>query len=492
MKEMRHRLAEGVMWTGGGRILVNLLGLASTLILARVLTPSDFGLVALATTAFAIVGAFTELSMSSALVQHKSPDPSHFDAAFTMNMLRAGVMALALGAAAAPIASFYGDPRLQSIIYVLCMSTAIGGAWSPKMVQFSRDLSFRQEFTASLATKVAGFVIAIWMALTYETYWALIVGALASQIGGVAVSYVLAPYAPRFSLTRARSLLSFSAWLTLSSGIEAINYRADKLILGTAVDPHTLGQYSLGDHLAGLPSREALAPLSLVLFPAFSRLQADPDQLRKTFIRAQSLFVAVGLPVPLGFALVATPFVDVVLGPQWTSATFVIQALGLLLAVQAISEPLRPLAMSLGRTRMLFTRNIITMLVRYPLMLTGLFLGGFAGFVLGRCLSGIMFVGYDVHLMRRLCGASLREQLRSNWRALLSALLMALALIALQLTIVGQPTLLNLLILIGAGGGVYSLTTLWLWTAAGRPPGPEREALDLVSHAMRRLRRSAA
>ena len=146
------------------------------------------------------------------------------------------------------------------------------------------------------------------------------------------MSYVLIPYMPRFSFAHWRNLFSFSSWLALSSGLNALNWRADQLALGAMLGDGPLGQYTVGDNLASLPVRETTAPISNVLFPAFSRLQDDPARLRQAFLRSQRLLVAMALPVGVGFALVAGPFINLVLGPQWTSAALVAQILGAVFA----------------------------------------------------------------------------------------------------------------------------------------------------------------
>ncbi len=142
------------------------------------------------------------------------------------------------------------------------------------------------------------------------------------------MSYILIRYKPRFSVTHWRNLFSFSSWLALSSGLNALNYRADQLALGALLRNAPLGQYTVGDNLASLPVRESTAPISNVLFPAFSRLQDDPARLRDAFLRSQRLLVAMALPIGVGFALVAGPFINPVLGPQRTDAALVAQILG--------------------------------------------------------------------------------------------------------------------------------------------------------------------
>lgn len=485
---MRKQLTVGTIWLASGRFLINLVGLASTVVLARLLTPDDFGVVAIALVLFAITNAFTDLSLSAALIQHRDPKRELYDTAWTLNILRALAISAALSISAYPVAKLYGDPRLMGIMFALGLAAFLAGLVNPKLVDFRRRLSFQQEVLAELASKIIGFVVGAGIAYSYRSYWALVIGTLAAQISSLILSYVLLPFTPRFSLSHWRMIFSFSGWLVLRSGIDAINYRADRLVIGALLGTAQLGQYTVGDNLASLPVRESTAPLAQMLFPAFSRLQDDVGRMRETFLRAQCLLVAAALPVGVGFALIAMPLVQLVLGPQWSSAALVIQVLSTVFAAQAFSAPLTPLAMGLGRTRLLFLREIFYLVVRYPMIFAGLFSGGLLGMLLARCVSGLLGVGVDAYLAQRLVGASAISQFFSSWRALAATCVMAVSVWSLGALSVNHATYLDLSLLVMTGAISYFGATLALWLAAGKPAGPERELLDLLQF----LRRPAA
>lgn len=492
MENVGRRLTVGAVWTAGGRIVSNLLGIVSTLTVARLLTPDDFGLVALATVIFAIVQAVTELSLSNALIQHRDPQREHYDTAFTLSIFRSLAIALVLVIAAFPLAAVYKDERLIGICFMLGVTAFVSGLINPKLVVYRRQLSFHQEIYTDLINKVVGLAVAIAIAVIYKSYWALVLGSLASQMAQVVMSYVLIHYRPRFSVTHWRNLFSFSSWLALSSGLNALNYRADQLALGAMLGNAPLGQYTMGDNLASLPVRESTAPISNVLFPAFSRLQDDPARLREAFLRSQRLLVAMALPIGVGFALVAAPFINLVLGPQWTSAALVAQILGTIFAAQAFSMPVTPLAMGLGRTRLLFVRDIANIVVRYPLIFGGLFFGGLLGLLIARCISGTVGILIDMYVARRLADIGMLKQFVSNGRPILATMAMAAVTWAVGLATAGSPEILQLALMIPAGGISYFGTTAALWWATGKPAGPEREALNALLFVRRRAFRDKA
>ncbi len=487
MEGVGKRLAQGVLWTASTRIVANAIALVSTLVLARLLTPTDFGLVAIATTAFVIIGALTEMSLAAALVQHPEPERAHFDTAFTLNAARALLIAGILALAAHPIATFYHDERLVAVIFAFCATTALSGFTNPKLVEFNRRLSFKQDFIASVPPKLIGFIAGLWVAIAYKSYWALVIGSVAGQVTGFIVSYALIPYLPRLSFSHARDLLSFSVWLVLSTGLSTFSYRSDQLIMGRVLGTHDLGHYDVGNNLARLPVQEATAPIASVLFPAFSRLQSEPARLRAAFLRAQRLLVAVGLPVGAGFALIAHPLVTLALGPQWAQAAFVVQALSGVLALQSLSAPFSAVAMALKQTRLVFIRDVIFFCVRMPAIIIGVFTGGFVGLVLARCISGVLVVALDLVLVQRAIGAAFLTQIVNNWRTFASTAAMAAVVAGLSTFGLAQATIPHLALLVFSGAATYALAMFGLWQATGKPAGPVRELLDMVAHVRRRL-----
>ena len=490
MQDMKKRLAVGSIWTAGVRILINLMGMASTIILARLLVPEDFGLVAIAAVVFAIIGAFTELSLAAALIQHPNPQREHFDTAWTLNVMRGGLVAVILLIAAHIVAAAYGDDRLVFIMYAFAGAALITGLGNPKMVEFHRRLSFQQELLVELAKKFVGLVVAVAIALAYKSYWAIVAGSVASQAVGLLLSYVIIPYLPRFCLDHWRNLFSFSSWLALSSGLNAINYRADQLAVGGILGTVPLGQYSVGDNLASLPVRESMAPLAQVLFPAFSQLQHDQAKLRSAYLRAQRLLAVVALPVGVGLALVAAPLVALVMGPKWASAALVIQVLSTIHALHAFSTPLTPMAMGMGRTRLIFIRDIITLFVRYPLIFAGLFTHGLIGLLLARCASGAFGIALDLYLARRLVGVPMLSQVVASWRALAATLIMSIVVWSVGHLGVDGSSFFEIGLLVVSGALSYGLATFALWQAVGRPEGPEREALEVLNYFRNRLARA--
>lgn len=480
---MKSKLAHGVVWVGSARLLINLIGLASTLLLARFLVPADFGLVAIAMTFVTIVGSVTELSLGSALVQHDDPSDTHYDTAFTLSVARSFLLGLTVAALAWPVTAIYNEARLLPVLLVIAAGIAITGFNNPRMVIFTRRLEFWQTFAFDVSGKLVGFLVAVGIAYFYRSYWALVISTVLVQMQGLVLSYMFLPHRPRFNMSAWRELMGFSVWVSLAQMINMLNWRSDALFIGYFLGNQQLGYYSFGDNLASMPTREATAPVAQTLFPAFSRLKDDAPRLRSAYQRSQALLCAAALPVGLGFAIVAEPLVLATVGAKWLPAVIVMQVLSGVFAIQTLASSVQPLAMAMGETRLLFNVAVVNILIRIPLIIAGILTAGLVGVVYARVFSGLIGTLINMALVRRLLNLSMAQQLQVNLRSFAAAAVMCASLVLGPLTVsdrdmtgpVGEITLLIIV-----GGTSYLATLLLLWLAAGKPSGPESELLAAI------------
>jgi O-antigen/teichoic acid export membrane protein len=489
VKNVRSRLLKGAIWLSGARLATNLLATISTLVLARLLLPSDFGLVALGTTTFSILTSITNISLSEALVQHRDPSRQHYHSVWTLNLLRGLLIASVFALIAFPVARYYSDYRLENVMFALSGSAILNGLENPRAIMLVKQLIFWQQFMLQVSQKLVGLIASILIAVIYHSYWALIGGILLGQFVGVLVSYTVLPFRPTFSIAHVRELLSFSIWLTFCEAINTINWNFDQLLVGKFIGKSALGYYTVGNNLAVLPSREATAPLIGTLFPAFSSLADEPVRLAAAYQRAQTLVTAVALPAGVGMALIADPLVRLAMGEKWLPAVVVIRVLAAVFAFQTFGSLAQPLAMATGRTQLLFKRDLQAFLYRVPLVIVGLYFGGFDGVLYARAVMGTTVLLFNTNVVTKVTGLSFWQQIRPNTRALASVLLMAAVLVPLN-DFLGKASgnwaiALNLGVLIVAGVVAYGVATFILWRVMGRPEGPETEVVQVASKVWR-------
>lgn len=492
MGEIRTKLIKGATALSVARLVVNSLSLISTILLARMLLPDDFGVVALATTILFILTSVTDLSLSNALIHQKEVHEDHLHSAWTLDFIRWQLLALIVGLSSYPVAFIFSEPRLFGIMIALSFSTALCGFNNPRLALFMRELDFRQNIALSITSKLVGFIVSITIAFLFRSYWAIVGGYVSAQLSSIALSYWIAPYKPKFMLKRIKELWAFSIWLSLGQIVNTLNWRFDQLLIGGFLGREELGHYTVGDTLAYTPTREATAPLGPVLFPAFSSFRDEPLRLRDAYIRAQTVTTAIALPAGVGTALIADPLVRLTMGENWLPTVFIIQALASIFALQTLSAAVQPLAMGLGETKRLFFRDCFSFAMRIPIIITGLVLGGLFGLVIARCVSGTIAILINMYLVRQMISIGIIQQLVSNGRALMATLAMVAVVLALSGQFHYDNSTSSLIFEIAAyvtlGGFTYVATSSIMWLLAGKPLGPESFVVDIARAGVSRFR----
>lgn len=481
----------GAGWMIAWRGVARLLGLFNTLILARLLAPADFGLVAMAMTFEVVLQQIAAFPVYDALLRRPENDTDLHDAAFTIQLGRS-VLTAAILAACAPFAAvWFGEPRLTALVLALSMVTVVNGFSNIGMVEFSRELRFDVQFKLQLLPTVLQIVTTLGVAWLTRSYWALLAGLAVSRISRTAMTYIIHPYRPRLSLHGWRQLLGFSFWLWLSTlaGLFCNDY--DPFAVGRMFGAVGLGVYTLAVQVAKLPTTELVQPLSGVLFASFAYAQRDGSTEQVNPLRVALALLLPLAPIALVISAGAADFVSVLLGAKWSAATPLV-AIGVWCAIfYPVHYVCGAALIARGQTRSNFLVTVASAVLRVGFITLGVLSGRLSFVIVGMvaALGGRTLV-YLVML---------RSELRSQARKLFAALLRILtgtAAAAFVLATSGlgwQPvpsdTLAHRLHILavwhlGIEGavatGVYGLVLLALWLAWGRPDGPERAALGLL------------
>lgn len=485
--DVRDRLLKGATWITAGRIIYNLLGLVNTLVLARLLVPSDFGLVALGSTLQFIVVAITAIPLSEALVQHRNPSDDHFHTAFTITAARGLILSLIFTVLAWPAATVYKDHRMINVILVLAAGLALNGLSNPRTIMLTKELVFWQQFLLQVVFRLTSVVVSVGIAIVYHNYWALLIGTLTGQCVGTVCSYTVLPFRPKLTLVHMRELMAFSVWLTFCQILNTLNWALDQLLIGTFLGKAELGCYVVGNNLAVIPTRETMAPLATTLYPAFSQFSEDRSRLASAYNAAQALTTAVTLPAGVGLALIADPLVRLTMGEKWLPSVFIIQALASVFALQTLGTLAQSLVMATGRTRLLFRRDVQVVFLRLPFIIAGMCLYGLPGVVYASVFTGVLSILFNTSVVTSVTGLTFLQQMRPNFRAITSSIVMAVA-VAVVGTMLSPSfdalkNLEKLFILVPLGAFVYIGCTALHWKLAGRPKGPETELISFLTKA---------
>lgn len=468
---------------------MRLLGLLSTIVLARLLTPEDFGVVSTAMIVIGFSEAMFEFGVRTVLIHTDDLTREDYDTAWTMSLIQACAGAALTAALAWPAALYFDDPRVTPVMLAMAAAMAAGGLRNIGIVDFQRDLAMGPDFLLFVGQKVISVAVAVAVAFAVQSYWALVAGYVAFNLSSVLMSYVLHPYRPRLSLARVRKFMRMSLWLTMQGIGRFAQYRLDRLVVGGAAGTAALGFYSVASDLAGMLVGELLAPMGRALLPAFAAMQKQRDRLRAAVEQAVSGSAALALPAAGGAALVAPQLIHVVFGEQWVPSVPIFQVLCLGMAVRALRHPVGTLLVATGRMVLsaggTWAQAIIFMGVWWLWYRED----GLQGVATATLIAGAAFtlVSYARVLHLGLIGPV--QLLRAVSRPVLATLGMAVVLLNVPPPAV--PTILDLALRIGIGAASYGVFLLIAWAALGRPSGLERIAMEMLQSGLRRRRTPA-
>lgn len=492
MNDIRSRMAAGAVWMVGFKLLDRSIGLISTLILARVLVPQDFGVVAMAMSFVALLELATAFGFDVALIQKQTRDRDHWDTAWTFNVLLGLSVAGAMVAGAPYVADFYRHAELEHVIRALAIGSVVQGFENIGVVAFRTEMRFDREFRFLLSKKLVAFAVTIPAALILDSYWALVIGQVTGRATGVAMSYWLHPHRPRLTLAATRDLLHLSKWLLASNVSEYLRERSPDWIIGRLSGAHALGVYNIGAELAALPGTELLAPINRAVLPAYAKISANHEQLKREYLSVLGTVALLGLPAAAGIGAVAAPLVELILGSRWRDTVPVIQILAIAGVVRVLAGNAYPVYLARTRADIIVRLNFMYGLLNVSLMwpLTARF--GLPGAAAGSLAASMIGTPVSLGIAMRMTGARLREVTREIWRPLVAASLMFTVLsvctVTRDTTVGPLANLTSLVAAVVLGILLYTAGIAATWALAGRPEGAEMMLWRRLRLTLMRLR----
>ena len=353
MSQRPKSVAESALITVAMRWTDRLIAFVSTLILARLLVPEDFGVIAMASLVIGLADVFFELGVNVALIQNKTPSQEHYDTAWTLRIIQTTLAAIVVVIAAPWAATYFNDPRVTLVIQVLAVSLMLSGLENIGVVTFQKEMQFGREFQFLFCKRIVGFIVTIVAAWFIRSYWALVIGALAGRTFGVALSFAMHPMRPRLSLKKFRDIFSVSQWMLVRSIGGYLQLKLHYAIVGARESASVLGAYSLASEISALPTSELLAPINRVLFPAFVRVKHDLVELKRVVLLAQGVQTMIAMPAAIGLILVSSDAVLLLLGEKWMSAVPFVEIFALISFLTSIATSGWYVLLTLGKIRLM-------------------------------------------------------------------------------------------------------------------------------------------
>jgi O-antigen/teichoic acid export membrane protein len=475
---LRNQVRQAVIWRSGTQIAGQLIAWASTFLVIRILSPSDYGLYAMTGAVLLLLGLLNGYSFANAIIQDRSAGHVQLRQLFGLLIVVNGALALLQVLTAPLVAAYFGQPqvavllRVQALIYLTNPFLSLGYA------VLAREMDFRKQAQVNMASAVTGALVALGGALGGLGVWTLVAAPLATftvrAFGMVAVAR--AWMWPSFDLRSARSISAYGGVVTAGQIFWFIQAQADVLIAGRVLSAAELGYYTTALFLAQLFVNKVVPPLNEVAFSAYARIQDDPAAVAQGFLKSVRIVMLLAIPFCFGLAAISTPAVELMLGAKWLPAAPLVALLALAMPFMTLHVLFAPATNALGQPQ-IGTRTSLLGAVLMPVaFLIGVKLDGAHGIALGWLVAYPLLSAVSAHWSLPAIGLKKRELVAAILPPVLAGVAMGLVLAALDTLIATASPVLRLALLITGGGAVYGL---WLL-------GFARERLAEVAALLRR------
>lgn len=473
------QMLSGTIWMVCARWGMKFIGLVSTAIIARILSPNDFGVIAIALVVLGFLETIAYVGVDLAIIQNKSGSNDLYDCAWTVQVIQ-GIAIGAIIFAIAPLAGvWFSDSRVVDVIYLLALRPVVSGFQNIGLVLLRKDLAFSKDFLFQVGSKAINFFVLVSAAYFIRNYWALAIAMTTASLVEVVLSYLMHPYRPRFNMHYWRELFGFSSWLIVARLGGFLGKKIDELIIGRELGTTAMGAYHVSSELSTMPNNELVMPIRRALFPSLAQAKRAGDiEFERLLAFSFSLIAILVFPIGIGLASIAPEFVLLFLGEKWLSAIPLVEILALYGIVSALFLGLEiPLWVS-GKVKLSAGIAWCEIFFLGPLLIVLVKYGGVEGVALSRLLASALVLPLAIHLVAKSCVLSVWVFYRSCARPFLAALIMGFIArpIIIAFGLEGGFALLYQIVLSSI---LYVSMLLILWTVWGRPDGVERRCVDV-------------
>jgi O-antigen/teichoic acid export membrane protein len=473
-------MARGAAWMVAMRWSLRAVGVVNTMIIARMLTPADFGIATMAWIVVEFLLTLSDANVDMALLRENAGSREHLDTAWTIRVVSGAATAAVLFAVAPLAEAYYADPRVSTVVWITALRAVVMGFENIGVVEFRRNLEFGKEYRYWLWRRLLMLGMGLALVAMFRDYMALAIAAPVSALITVAVSFAMSPYRPRPCLVHWRRLWAFSQWSIVYNTARFVNGRIDQFVIGGTAGAADTGSYYVAYDTATLPTREVIWPMGRAFTPTLARIVHDGAEMAKALRSILGFVLVIALPAGIGASLVAGDITVVLLGEQWAASAGCFRWLAVCGACESVLLAMESYFIARGGER-LFTAITLAQLA---LLVPAVVLAGSHGVeviaAMRTLVTGIAVAGMFQVMVGR-GWLKWRDLAELAWRPLLAAAAMVAAVQAFHAD--GGSRLLSLLTDAAVGGAIYALALVALWGLSGRPEGAERSILAVLRRA---------
>lgn len=472
-------LIRGAAWTIGTRWLIKGLGFINTVIMARLLMPEDYGIVAMGMLVVGIIQTLLDFGPGIALLRKAEVSRDEIDSAWTLGIIQGlgmGVMLLLT----LPVAlDYFKEPRLTFVLWSLAASVIFISFGNIGQILARKAFIYTLDFKISTVTKVISVITTVIAGVILRDYRALVIGIIAGYTVPVFLSYLWHPYRPRWNTSKIGEIWAITKWLMVARVGQFILRKGDELVAARIGTTHQFGVYNVGSDLGQMPVGEIGPAMLKALLPVLSSLEGNIERTNQAVIKTIAAVNTVIWPIGLGFMAIAAQATHIALGSKWLDAVPFVSLFALASILQTMTSPANTLLILHGHTRsqsqIVWVEFASFVLAAFALV-PGFHLIGLA---LARILSSAVSSLVTLLYAKNICQLPMTTSLKTVGRPLVGAVLMY-GLVNYMISLPGMiaSPALGLVAAILSGMIFFMLWSLVSWHVSGRPEGLESTIMD--------------
>jgi len=394
---------KGISWIGAFRIVTRIISFARTALLARLLTPRDFGVFGIATLVLSFLEIVTETGINIILVQKKENINEFINTAWVTSIIRGVLISIFIIVLTPFIAGFFNDTSAVLMLYVISVVPLIRGFINPSITKFIKDLEFKKEFMYRTSIFFVESVVSLGIVFYSQSVIGLAFGLICGAFFEVILSFIVVRPRPQFIFDKDKlfDVLGKGKWLTATGIFQYLYQNIDDIVVAKMVNVSTFGIYDMAYRISMLPITEISDVIGRVTFPVFVHMNTEIERLRTAFLKSFILTAAIVIPIGLIFYIFSKEIVLLLLGSQWIQASEILKVLALFGVIRALTQTAVPVLYAINKQDIMTKISILNFLIIAIVIFPTVSAYGVIGAAYAAVISHLLAVPYLIYVLKK-------------------------------------------------------------------------------------------
>lgn len=394
---------KGISWIGAFRIVTRIISFARTALLARLLTPRDFGVFGIATLVLSFLEIVTETGINIILVQKKESINEYINTAWVTSIIRGVLISIFIIILTPFIAGFFNDSSAILMLYIISVVPLIRGFINPSITKFIKDLEFKNEFMYRTSIFFVESVVSLGIVFYSQSVIGLAVGLICGAFFEVILSFIVVRPRPQFIFDKDKffDVLGKGKWLTATGIFQYLYQNIDDVVVAKMVNVSTFGMYDIAYRISMLPITEISDVIGRVTFPVFVHMNTEIERLKKAFLKSFVLTAVIVIPIGLIFYIFSKEIVLLFLGSQWIQVSEILKVLALFGVIRALTQTAVPVLYALNKQDIMTKLSIMNFLIIAIVIFPAVSAYGVIGAAYAAVISHLLAVPYLIYILKK-------------------------------------------------------------------------------------------